>query len=218
VASTRPSTGSHLDDVTSGHALLEAPHRTARESETGAGGVELAPPDVDCLNSELEVENEELETSNEEFETTNEELGSVNQELHSTNVELGVLNTALHKRTTELGMANAVLQSILDGLQVGVAVVDRSMNILHWNHEAEDLWGLCGDAVQGQPLLSPALGLPVQQLPIAAFLAGDASREELAVDTTNRDGESVRCRITCTPYLGPEGDRDGAVLVMAKGK
>lgn len=215
---TRPGAGPPVDDVTSRHRLLAAPHRTARESETGVGGVQAAPVEWETLNAALQLTNAELETTNAEFESSNEELGSVNEELHSTNGELETLNITLHQRITELSMTNAVLRSILDGLHVGVAVVDRSMNILHWNHEAEDLWGLRADAVRGQPLLSPDLGLPAQQLPVAAFLAGAASREELTVDTTNRGGRSVRCRIACTPFFGPEGDRAGVVLVMVEGK
>jgi len=61
----------------------------------------------------------------------------MNEELHSTNEELETLNTELHRGTNELSTTNSILQSILAGLPVGVAVVDRHLTILLWNHGAE---------------------------------------------------------------------------------
>jgi two-component system CheB/CheR fusion protein len=171
------------------------------------------PADLEALNAALQVTNEELETTNAEFESTNEELGSLNEELHSTNEELESLNTELHRRTTELSTTDSILQSTLTGLQVGVAVVDRDLTILLWNHGAEKLWGLAADEVRGRSLFSVDLELPAQQLEIARFLAGAANHQEMTVDGSCR-GRAFRCRIICTPFLGPGGDRAGAVLVM----
>jgi two-component system CheB/CheR fusion protein len=168
---------------------------------------------LEALNAALQVTNEELETTNAEFESTNEELGSLNEELHSTNEELESLNHALHRRTTELSTTNSILQSTLIGLQVGVAVVDRDLTILLWNHGAEELWGIPADEVRGRSLLSADLGLPAEQWQIAAFLAGTVQHKEMTVDAS-RCGRAFRCRITCTAFLGPGGGRAGAVLVM----
>jgi two-component system, chemotaxis family, CheB/CheR fusion protein len=187
--------------------------RLARRSGTGAGGQPAAPADLETLNAALQVSNEELETSNAEFESTNEELGSMNEELHSTNAELETLNTDLHRRTTELSTTKSILQSILAGLRAGVAVVDRELTILHWNHGAEALWGLHADEVRGRSLFSSHLGLLAEQLQIAGFLAGTAQHKDITVDASFR-GRAFRCRITCTPFLGSEGGRAGVVLVM----
>ena len=187
--------------------------RTEREPAPSAGGPPAAQADLETLNAALQVTNEELETSNAEFESTNEELGSMNEELHSTNEELETLNAELQQRTAELGTANSVLQTVLAGLRVGVVVVDRHLTILLWNHGAEELWGLPVDEVRGQSLLSVDLGLSAQQLPIAGFLAGAENHEETTVDASSC-GRAFRCRITCTPFLGPGGGRAGAVLVM----
>lgn len=187
--------------------------RIVREPAPNTGGLRAVPADLETLNAALQVTNEELETSNAEFESTNEELGSMNEELHSTNEELETLNTDLHRRTAELSTTTAILQSILAGLRVGVAVVDRDLTILLWNHGAEDLWGLPADEARGRSLLSVDHGLSAQQLPIAEFLAGAANREEMTVDAS-ACGRPFRCCITCTPFLGPGGDRAGAVLVM----
>jgi two-component system CheB/CheR fusion protein len=183
------------------------------EPAPSAGRLHAAPADLATLNAALQVTNEELETSNAEFESTNEELGSMNEELHSTNEELETLNTDLHRRTSELSTTNAILQSVLAGLRVGVAVVDRHLTILLWNHGAEELWGLTADEARGRSLLSVDLGLSAQQLQIAGFPAGAAQRKEMTVDASCR-GRAVRCRVTCTPFLGPAGDPAGTVLVM----
>jgi PAS domain S-box-containing protein len=195
------------------HGLPGERRRIVGEPAPNAGRLRAVPADLETLNAALQVTNEELETSNAEFESTNEELGSMNEELHSTNEELETLNTELHRRTTELSTTNSILQSTLTGLQVGVAVVDRDLTILLWNHGAEKLWGLAADEVRGRSLLSVDLELPAQQLEIARFLAGAVNHQEMTVDGSCR-GRAFRCRITCTPFLGPGGDRAGAVLVM----
>jgi two-component system CheB/CheR fusion protein len=112
-----------------------------------------------------------------------------------------------------LSTTNSILQSILAGLLVGVAVVDRHLTILLWNHGAEALWGFPADEVRGRSLFSADLGFPAEQQRIAGFLAGTAQREEMTVDASCR-GRAFRCRITCTPFLGSGGGRAGAVLVM----
>ena len=187
--------------------------RIKRESAASPGRLQAVPADLETLNAALQVTNEELETSNAEFESTNEELGSMNEELHSTNEELGTLNTKLHLRTTELSTTNSILQSILVNLHAGVAVVDRHLTILLWNHGAEALWGFPADDVRGRSLFSVDLGFPAEQGQIAGFLAGTSQREEMTVDASCR-GKAFRCRITCTPFLGSGGGRAGAVLVM----
>jgi two-component system CheB/CheR fusion protein len=193
--------------------LLEGRRRTVGEPASSVGGLRASPADLETLNAALQVTNEELETSNAQFESTNEELGSMNEELHSTNEELETLNTELHRRTTELSTTHSILQTILAGLRVGVAVVDRDLTILHWNHGAEALWGLSADEVRGRSLFSADLGLPAEQLEIAVFLAGTAQHKEMIVDAS-RYGRAVGYRITCMPFLGPGGGRAGAVLVM----
>ena len=195
------------------YGLLGERRRIGRETATSPGRLSSPPADLETLNAALQVTNEELETSNAEFESTNEELGSMNEELHSTNEELETLNTELHRGTNELSTTNSILQSILAGLPVGVAVVDRHLTILLWNHGAEALWGFPVDEVRGRSLFNTDLGFPVEQQRIAGFLAGTAQREEMTVDASCR-GRAFRCRITCTPFLGSGGGRAGAVLVM----
>jgi two-component system CheB/CheR fusion protein len=58
------------------------------------------------------------------------------------------------------------------------------------------------------------IGLPVERLPLASFLDGSTSYQEETLDATTRRGKTIRCHVTCTPFLGPEGKRAGVVLLM----
>ena len=174
--------------------------------------------EVHRIHQELDTASEKLQTTNEELQSTNEELETMNEELQSTNEELETMNTELHQRTVELDHTNAFLKSILGGLRSGVIVVDRQLVVLLWNRQSEDLWGLRTDEVVGQPLLSLDIGLPVEQLPFQAFLAGKADCEEVTLNATTRRGKTIGCHITCTPFLGTEGERQGVVLLIEETK
>ena len=119
-------------------------------------------------------------------------------------------------RSDELNTANAFLHSILTGLEVAVVVVDPKLQVLAWNHRAEDLWGLRPSEVQGRHLMNLDIGLPVEQLrqPIRAVLAGETERAELTLDCRNRRGRSVRCPITCTQLAGANGETLGVILLI----
>jgi PAS domain S-box-containing protein len=95
-----------------------------------------------------------------------------------------------------------------------VVVVDRQLRVLIWNRRAEDLWGLRADEAQRRSLMELDIGLPVDQLPIPAFLAGKSDFYEVMVDAVNRRGKPLRCWVTCTPFTGAGGERQGVVLMM----
>jgi two-component system CheB/CheR fusion protein len=203
-----------FDDVTQRQRVRDELLRSSQELETAYEELQSSNEELETTSEELQSTNEELETTNEELQSTNEELETMNEELRSTNEELEALNEELRQRTDDLNRANAFLRSILTSLRSGVVVVDRQLDVLVWNHRAEDLWGLRADEVQGRSLLTLDIGLPVEQLPISAFLSGEADHESISVNATNRRGRAVRCHITCTPFLGADGEREGAVLVM----
>lgn len=189
-------------DVTPFHRLRAELQETNQELETAF--------------EELQSTNEELETTNEELQSTNEELETLNEELQSTNEELETINYELERRTGELNHVNASMSSILTSLRVAVVVLDRGGSIRVWNRRAEDLWGLRGDEVEGHAFQNLDIGLPVERLkaPIRACMEGKAEHEELVLEAVNRRGRAVQCRVTCTPFLDPDGSTSGAVLVM----
>ena len=198
-----------FNDVTQYHGLEDDIQRAKQDAET-------VNEELQAANEELQSTNEELETTNEELQSTNEELETMNEELQSTNEELNTINEELRERTDELNHSNAFLNSILSSLRGGVVVVDCNNNVLIWNYMAEDLWGLRAEEIKGQSLMDLDIGLPVRQLrePIRACLSQETDKQEMILDAVNRRGRSIKCRVAITPFRGPKGEPQGAMLLM----
>ena len=205
-----------FEDVTRHNQVQEELLRSKQELETTSEELQSTNEELETTNEELQSTVEELQTTNEELQSTNEEMETMNEELQSTNEELQTLNDELRLRTAELNQVNIFLQSILSSVRVGVVVVDRNLQILSWNKQSEDLWGLRADEVQRKSLLNQDIGLPVEQLrgPIQEFLVGEAIYKEILVEATTRRGKSIQCHITLTLSIGPDGERQGVVLLM----
>ncbi|MEA5505315.1 CheR family methyltransferase [Halotia wernerae UHCC 0503] len=202
-------------DVTRYIQLQEALQRSRQDLETTNEELQSTNEELETTNEELQSTNEELETTNEELQSTNEELETMNEELQSSNEELQTINNELSERTTELNRANVFLICILRSLQSGVVVIDKSSNILVWNHMLEDMWGLRADEVLGKSLFSLDIGLPIEQVrsPIRDSLSGKRQFQEMILDATNRRGRQIKCYIAITPLFGTE--MEGTVLMMA---
>jgi two-component system CheB/CheR fusion protein len=159
---------------------------------------------------------EELETTNEELQSTNEELETTNEELQSTNEELQTINEELRQRSGALNQVNAFLESILTGLRAGVVVLDRDLHVQVWNGQSQELWGLRADEVQGRPLLSLDIGLPMDQIlpAIRAQMASPGGHQEATVDARNRRGRAIRCRVSVSTLNGSVDDIHGVILLM----
>jgi two-component system CheB/CheR fusion protein len=199
----------HYADVTTLRRVQEESQNTRQELETSR-------EELQTTSEELQSTIEELETTNEELQSTNEELETMNEELQSTNEELRTMNDEMQRRGDELNQVNAFLESILTSLRAGVVVLDRDLSVLVWNHQAEDLWGLRQDEVQGTHFFNLDIGLPVSQLhqPIRACLAGGGDHQELVVEATNRRGKAIRCKLAVTPLVGVSKDIRGVILLM----
>jgi two-component system CheB/CheR fusion protein len=158
------------------------------------------------LSEQLYAANEELRSANEELHSTNEELRSINEELR---------NDELRARTEELERVDAFLESVLAGLGAAALAVDDQLRVSVWNVRSRDLWGLRDEEVRGKPLLELRMGLPVDELRalIGPVLSGDVARREAVLDAVNRHGETVRCRVSCSPLVATPGRR-GAILIM----
>jgi two-component system, chemotaxis family, CheB/CheR fusion protein len=205
-----------FQDVTRFRRLEDEIQRVRQELETASEELQSANEELQTTNEELQSTVEELQTTNEELQSSNEEMETMNEELQSTNEELQTMNDELRQRTTDLNQANTFLQSILSSVRAGIVVVDRDLRILSWNQKAEELWGLRAEEVQKKSLLKLDIGLPVDQLraPIQAFQTGKATYKEIEVEATNRRGKHLRCHITLTLSLSPDGERQGVVLLM----
>ena len=73
--------------------------------------------------------------------------------------------------------------------------------MLVWNHGSEELWGVRQEEVQGQHFLNLDIGLPIDQLrpTLQAAMSTQDSTRTTRIQTTNRRGRTVTCRVTCTP-------------------
>ncbi len=205
-----------FNDVSRYRRLQEELERSKNELETAYEELQSSNEELETTNEELQSTNEELETTNEELQSTNEELETMNEELQSTNEELETTNTELRVRSDELNTANGFLASILTGLEVAVVVVDPKLQVLAWNHRAEDMWGLRASEVQGRHLMNLDIGLPVEQLrqPARSVVAGETERVELTLECRNRRGKAIRCPVRCTPLTSGTGEMLGAILLM----
>jgi len=196
--------------------------RFQHELERANRGLEDAYEELQSTNEELETTNEELqstveelETTNEELQSTNEELETMNEELHATNEELKALNDVLSQRTTKLNQMNALLESIWASLGRAVAVLDTELRVAVWNHRSQDLWGLRPEEAQGQHFANLDIGLPVERLlpALRATISGEDNHRTTLVQATNRRGQTIHCRVTCSPLLGSDDQIHGAILV-----
>jgi two-component system CheB/CheR fusion protein len=202
-------------DVTSHRRLQADLEKSRQELETAYEELQSTNEELETTNEELQSTVEELETTNEELQSTNEELETMNEELQSGNEELQTINDELRERTDEVNQSKAFLESILASLHAAV-VIDTNFNILMWNVEAYELWGLRDDEVQGQSFLNLDIGLPVEQLrtPVRTVLSGRDTFQRVLLEATNRRGKAIQCRVTCTPLVAAERDIQGVIMLM----
>jgi two-component system, chemotaxis family, CheB/CheR fusion protein len=203
-----------FDDVTQYYNLEEELHTSHQELETAMEELQSTNEELETTNEELQSTNEELETTNEELQSTNEELETMNEELQSTNEELEAVNQEARERTVDLDDTNAFLAAVLEGIRAGMIVVDRDLQVRAWNRRAQDLWGLRADEVDGHPLTTLDIGLPVGSLLTPMRTALNDSTEVVEVDATTRRGRAMRCRVTISPLRASAGRIDGVILVM----
>ncbi|TMF67105.1 MAG: PAS domain-containing protein [Chloroflexi bacterium] len=142
-------------DVTSAMHLRSELERLSQELQSHR-------EELETTNEELQSTVEELETTNEELQSTNEELETLNEELESTNAELNSINTDLQLRTSEVERLNKLLFAITGNIEVGAAVLDKSMRVQVWNERAADLWGVRSDEALGKSFFDLEIGLPAE--------------------------------------------------------
>lgn len=177
-----------------------------------------ANEELETTNEELQSTVEELETTNEELQSINEELQSINDESQSVNDELRVVNLEVNRRSDELNLVNAYMESILGSLRGGVIALDADLKVQIWDTQSSELWGLRPDEVQNLPFGSLDIGLPVMALMplIHSCLAGTAANQELTLETRNRRGQPLTCKVIVTPLFGVEKTIRGVILLIEK--
>ena len=203
-------------DATVQQQLRRELERATQELETASEELQSSNEELETTNEELQSTIEELETTNEELQSANEELETMNEELQSTNEELRSMNDQLQQRSDDFRHVNTHLHSILGSLRAAVVVLNAELAVEIWSDKAQELWGLRGDEVQGQPFLSLDIGLPLQDLarPIRDCLDSGPNGNAILVDGVNRRGRPIRCQVTCTRLGEGPGPVDGVILLM----
>jgi two-component system CheB/CheR fusion protein len=205
-----------FQDLTVQNQLRHDLERANQELETAYEELQSANEELETTNEELQSTIEELETTNEELQSANEELETMNEELQSTNEELRSMNDQVQVRSQDLRRVNTHLHSILGSLRAAVVVLNAELKVEVWSEKAQELWGLRGGEVQGQPFLGLDIGLPVESLrdPIRDTLAsGRPYGVQVTLDGVNRRGRPLTCEITCTPLIDGPGPA-GVILLM----
>ncbi len=207
-------------DVSWARQLLTELEHTNRQLESAYEELQSTNEELETTNEELQSTVEELETTNEELQSTNEELETMNEELQSTNDELQTINDALRERSLDLDEVNEFLESVLTSIRAGIVVIDSEMRIKAWNRGAEDLWGVRREEAEGTHLLNLDIGLPVSDIrPVVREALADASYYgELTLDAINRRGRAAVVRLLCSPLRSPNGESQGALLMMEETK
>jgi two-component system CheB/CheR fusion protein len=80
------------------------------------------------------------------------------EELQAANTELAALNSELEGRTSEMNRLDFFHRSLLDSLQDGIIVLDRTGAVTTWNQRAERLWGLRADQAINRPFFALPIG------------------------------------------------------------
>jgi two-component system CheB/CheR fusion protein len=139
----------------------------------------------------------------------------MNEELQSSNEELETMNEELRLRTGELNRATVLVESMLASLGMGIAVVDRDLQVQMWNDRAKELWGVDIDEVRGKNVLNLDIGLPVGKLRDALLESvGGAEAKEQRLKARDRRGRDVVCRTRTAPLADVSGSVAGAILMM----
>lgn len=204
-----------FQDETRYYQLQQKLLRSTQEVETAYEELQTANEELETTNEELQSTNEELETTNEELQSTNEELETMNEEIQSSNEELQATNDELRARTDEFKCVNAFLESILTSLQMGMVVLSNRLSVQLWNGEAVNLWGIPSNEAEGYFFFDLDLGLPVEQLrePVRACQNGASDYQEIVLEAVNRRGQSIHCRVICTPLI-ITNQQQGVILLM----
>ena len=152
---------------------------------------------------ELRAANEEAQAGNEELETAQEELESVNEELNTLNEELKISNV-------EFSKVNRDLANLLESISIPLVMVGRDLRIRRFTRAIEPMLNLIASDV-GRSItdLQPHIELPnLERLLLEAMNGGNRKPRDI------RDAHGRWYSLRILPSVGPDGQADGAVLML----
>ena len=153
---------------------------------------------------------EELRAANEEAQAGNEELETAQEELESANEELSTLNESLKISNVELSQVNRDLTNLLESISIPLVMVGRDLRIHRFTRAMEPMLNLIpSDIGRSITDLQPQMELPdLRRLLLDAMEGG--SRKPLDI----RDGHGRWYSLRILPSVGPDGNIDGAVMML----
>ena len=108
------------------------------------------------------------------------------------------------------------LQTLLSSIDAGVIIVDRDLTVLAWNRGSEELWGIPAEHAEGTSLPEIDIGLPTEEIREAVLrcVRGESGHVEHDFEVTGRRGVVMDVRVRIMPFVGDEGSRNGALLLV----
>ncbi|MEN8754193.1 MAG: PAS domain S-box protein [Desulfobacterales bacterium] len=116
------------------------------------------------------------------------------------------------KMERDLQQAHAELDQIFQTASVAMRLVDRNFNVLKINKTFERLTGITETDAIGKKCHEIFSGPTcfTEECPIQRIV-NSMETVDCYVDKERRDGKSIPCILTATPFVGPEGDIVGIV-------
>lgn len=130
----------------------------------------------------------------------------------------GVTDDVTEQRRMEsaLHQASARLEAVLQSSPVAIIALDRSMDVLLWNHAAEQLFGWSSEEVLGRRYPVAAAG---ESSTSTEYLCGGGFREEfheaLEVQRVARDGTVIDVEIWTAPLRDSSGSVAAVIGLIA---
>ena len=194
-------------------------NRLAEQHATAIEELQSTNEELETTNEELQSTNEELETTNEELQSTNEELETTVEELQAANTELAALNSELENRTGDLNRLDTFHRSLINGLELGLAVLNRDGVVVTWNQVAETMWGLRAEQALHRPFTALPIGEVVERAHsvLKRVLSTGEAAEVVDVPYAIPGGNARRGTLRMVPLRDGTGDVSGILAVMRAG-
>jgi two-component system CheB/CheR fusion protein len=153
---------------------------------------------------------EQLRAANEEAQAGNEELETAQEELESANEELNTLNEDLKISNLEFGRVNRDLANLLESISIPLVMVGRDLRIRRFTRAIEPMLNLIPSDI-GRSIIDLR---PQMELPDLRRLLLDAMEDGKRQPRDIRDSHGRWYSLRILPSMGPDGNTDGAVLML----